>query len=242
MLRLGVMHTSPVLVSRNPESGDIGGIAVDLASDLARRLNVPLQVVPYATTAEMLNALEDSAWDVAFFAYHPEHRGVCFTAPFLESDGTYLVPSGSQVSQVADVDQDHMRVAVSANSALDLHLTRALRHAHLIRVPGAPAAAELLRAGKANVLAGIRQQLHKVAATLSGSKVLKGRFTVIQHALAFQAGRAAAVTTYLNAFIEDVKASGLAARVIEENGIKGVSVAPAARSHDRAPVSKWDAA
>jgi polar amino acid transport system substrate-binding protein len=38
----------------------------------------------------------------------------------------------------------------------------------------------------------------------------------------------AAGAKYLRGFVEDAKASGLVAKAIEENGVRGVSVAPAA--------------
>jgi polar amino acid transport system substrate-binding protein len=60
-----------------------------------------------------------------------------------------------------------------------------------------------------------------------GARVLAGRFTAVQQAVGTPRGRAAAAT-YLRQFVEDVKASGIVRKVIEKNGIRGVSVAAAA--------------
>ena len=223
-LRVGIMYTNPVLAARDPASGDLRGIAVDLARELGRRVNVPVELVGYETTAKMLDGMQAGAWDVAFSAADPAHAEISFTAPYIDTDGTFLVPAGSALRTIADVDRSGVRVAVSAKSSLDLNLSRGLQHARLIRIPGANAAAELLIAGKAHVLAGVRQQLVAVAAKLPGSRVLDGRFMVIQQALATPKGRGAGAS-YLREFVEDIKASGLVAQTIEKNGIRGASVA-----------------
>ena len=226
-LRVGIMYTNPVVSVRDPVSGNLSGIAVDLARELGRRVNMPVDLVGYETTASMMGALQTGAWDVAFSGYDPQQAGVSMTAPYVESDGIYLVPAGSPLRTIADVDRDGVRVAVSARSSLDLHLSRTLQHARLERIPGAGGAAELLIAGKADVLASVRQQIVRAAAKLPGSRVLDGRFMVIGQALATPTGRDAGAQ-YLRAFIEDVKASGLVAQLMEKHGISGASVSPGA--------------
>jgi polar amino acid transport system substrate-binding protein len=226
-LRVGIMYTNPVVSVRDPVSGNLSGIAVDLARELGRRVNVSVELVGYETTAALLVGLRAGAWDVAFSGYDPQRAELSMTAPYVESDGIYLVPAGSPLRTSADVDRDGVRVAVSARSSLDLHLTRSLQYARLERVPGAGGAAELLMAGKADVLASVRQQVVRVAAKLPGSRVLDGRFMVIGQALAIPAGREAGAQ-YLRVFIEDVKASGLVAQLMQQHGISGAAVSPGA--------------
>jgi polar amino acid transport system substrate-binding protein len=68
----------------------------------------------------------------------------------------------------------------------------------------------------------------KLAAVLPGSRILDGNFTVVRHTVGMPKGRAAAAA-YVRDVVEDVKASGLVAKWIEKSGVKGLSVAPAAR-------------
>jgi polar amino acid transport system substrate-binding protein len=226
-LRAAILRTSPVLAARDPVSGALSGIAVDLARELGTRIGVPVDIIGYDTTAGLLDDLHARAgWDIGFFSHDPEHKGVSFSAPYLECEGTYLVMDAAPLRTVADVDRDGVRIAVSARSSLDLHLSRHLRHAALERIPGAEAAAEIFRAGKTNALAGIKQQLVRVAAQVPGSRLLEGRFVVIRHALASPAGRDAGAA-YLRGFIEHAKASGLIAQLIRKHGIQGALVAPA---------------
>ena len=62
---------------------------------------------------------------------------------------------------------------------------------------------------------------------LPGARVLEGRFTAVQQAVGTPKARVAAAA-FLAAFIEEAKASGLVARLIERHGVRGVNVAPAA--------------
>lgn len=227
-LRVGIMYTNPVVVARDPKTGHLGGISVELARELGRRIDVPVELVGYETTAQMLGDLPAGAWDIAFTAIAPEHeKEINYTAPYLETEGTFLVPAGSALRTIADVDREGIRVAVSGRSSLDSHLSRSLKRAELVRIPGAVAAFELFRGGKADVLAGVRQRLIAVAPQLPGSRIMDGRFMVIQNAVAIPKNRAAGAK-YVREFMEDVKASGLVLQLIEQNGIRGAMVAPSA--------------
>lgn len=203
-------------------------MAVDLALELGRRSGVPVELVGYEAAGKMVEGLQTGAWDAAFLAVDPGRTGeISFTAPYIEIEGTYLVPAGSPLRAIADVDREGVRIGLAAKSAYDLFLSRSLQRAQLVRAPDPNAAFELLVAGKVEVLAGVKQTLVTNAGKLPGSRVVDGRFMAIHQALGMPKGRAAGAK-YLREFIEDVKASGLVARAIEKAGIRGVSVAPGA--------------
>src|SRR6266481_7241296 len=227
-LRVGINYGNPILAQRDAGSGELRGIAVDLGRELGKRVGAPVELVGFESAGKMFDAVKAGAWDMAFLAVDPERAGdISFTAPYIEIEGTYLVPAGSSVREVADVDRKGVRVGVSAKSAYDLFLSRSLQHAELVRGPTNNAGFELLLAGKVDVVAGIRQHLVANAQRLPGSRVLEGRFMAIQQALGTPKGRDVAAK-YLREFIEDAKASGLVAQAIERSGIRGVSVAPPA--------------
>lgn len=222
-LRVGINYGNPVLATRDP-SGELHGVAVDLARELARRVGVAVELVGYESAGKMFEAVKAGSWDAAFLAVDPGRAGeISFTAPYIEIEGTYLVPAGSPLRAIADVDRDGVRIAVSAKSAYDLFLSRTVKKAQLVRAPDPNASFELLVAGKADVVAGVRQPLVTNADKLPGSRVLDGRFMAIGQALGIPRGRAAGAK-YLQEFIEDVKASGFVARAIERAGVRGVSV------------------
>jgi polar amino acid transport system substrate-binding protein len=226
-LRVGVNYGNPVLATRDRVSGELQGVAVDLARELGKRLDVPVELVGFESAGQMVEGLKAGAWDVAFLAVDPGRAGeINFTAPYIEIEGTYLVPGGSLLRTIADVDRTGVRIGVSANSAYDLFLSRSLQHAELVRAADPTAAFELLGAGKVDVVAGVRQSLMANADKLPGARVFAGRFMAIQQALGIPKGRDEGAKV-LREFIEDVKASGLVARAIEKAGVRGVSVAPA---------------
>ena len=176
----------------------------------------------------MADGARNRDWDVAFLAADPDRAGeIAFTAPYLEIDTTYLVPSGSPLRTLDDVDREGIRIAVSEKSAYDLFLTRSLKRAQLIRIPGVNASVDFFFAGKLDALAGLKSLLIDVAAGHPGTRVLEGRFTTVQQAVGTPKSREAAAR-YLADFVEEIKASGLVARTIERNGVRGVSVAPPA--------------
>ena len=227
-LRVGLNYSNFLLVGKDPVSGNPRGLAVDLAQELGRRASVPVEFVGYDAPGKMADAAKTGAWDIAFLGAEPARATeIAFTAAYLEIDATYLVPAGSPLRSIADVDRDGVRISVSNKSAYELFLSRTLQRAQLMRVDGVDASFERFVADKLEVLAGLRPRLVTDAQKLPGSRVLEGRFTAIQQAIGTPKGRDAGAQ-YLREFVEDVKASGLVAKAIERNGVRGVSVAPKA--------------
>ncbi len=219
-LRVGIMYTNPVVVARDAKSGELSGVAVDLARELGRRSGLPVELVGYETAARMLGDLNADKWDIAFTGVDPDGDGsIAFTQPYLDSDGTFLVLNQSPLRAIADVDREGVRVAVSEKSTLDLTLTRTLKRAQIVRAPGAGGALNLFNAGKADVLAGVRQQLLSVQAKNPQARIMAGRFMVIAQGIALPQARAKAAG-YLNAFIDDARSSGLLAQAIERHAVR----------------------
>jgi polar amino acid transport system substrate-binding protein len=200
------------------------GVAVDLAGELGRRLALPLEIIGFDSAGKLFDAIKTGAWDVAFLAIDPGRATeVDFTAPYVEIEGTYLLPPGSTIRRIAEVDKQGVRVGVSGGSAYDLFLSRNLKHAHIVRAASPDAAFPLVISGAVDALAGVRQHLVANSAKFPGSRVLEERFMAIQQALGIPKGRDRAAG-YLREFIDDVKASGFVARAIEKHGVGGVTV------------------
>ena len=222
-LRVGINFGNALLATKD-EKGVTGGIAVDLAKELARRVGAPLDIVSFDSAGRMADGAKAGAWDVAFLATDPDRAGeIAFTSPYLEVDATYLVPAGSNLRSIEDVDRQGVRISVSDKSAYDLFLTRTLKRAELVRAPGPNPSIDLFFANKLDALAALKPVLIDLADKHPGTRVLDGRFTVVQQAVGTPKGRDAAAK-YLGEFVADVKASGSLAKTIEKNGVRGVSV------------------
>jgi polar amino acid transport system substrate-binding protein len=223
-LRVGINYANPVLARKDPASGELHGVAPDLGHELGRRIAVPVDLVPFESAGKMFDALQAGAWDVAFLAIDPKRAdAIDFTAPYVEIEGTYLVPAGSPLRTVADVDRAGIRVGASAGSAYDLFLSRTLQRAQLVRAGSPDAAFELIVSGKVDVLGGVRQHLVAAAAKLPGSRVFDDRFMAIEQALGIPKGHEEGAR-YLREFIEEMKASGFVKRALEKAGVGGVKV------------------
>src|SRR3989304_4472994 len=106
-LRVGINYGNPVLATRDAVSGELRGGAGDLALELGRRVGGPPDPLAFESAGKMFDAVKASAWDVAFLAIDPGRADqISFTAPYIEIEGTYLVPPGSPLRALADVDPE----------------------------------------------------------------------------------------------------------------------------------------
>jgi polar amino acid transport system substrate-binding protein len=224
MLRVGVNLGNFLLVSKQTADG-IGGIVPDLAQELARRLGVAVKLVTYPQAGPVADAATTGAWDVAFIGAEPQRASaIDFTEPYIEIEATYLVPAGSPIRSIAEVDRKGVRIAVASRSAYDLWLARNIKQAELVRAEGIEGSYQLFAKEKLDVLAGLKPRLLQDREKLPGARILEGRFTAVQQAIGTPKGRPAAAA-YLREFAKDIKASGLVDRLIERHNVQGVSVA-----------------
>ncbi|WNF31011.1 ABC transporter substrate-binding protein [Streptomyces sp. C11-1] len=227
-LRASINLGNPILAGRDAETGEPGGVSVDLAREFGRRLGVPVELVVFERAALSVDAVKAGRADIGFFAADPARgEGLRFTAPYVLIEGSYLVPDASPITENGQVDREGTRISVGSGSAYDLFLTRGIRRAEIVRFQGAGPALAALRAGEVEVAAGIRQLLEGEAARAVGVRVLPGRFMVIQQAMGTPEGRGTAAQELLAAFVEEMKAGGFVADALKRHGVEGATVAPA---------------
>jgi polar amino acid transport system substrate-binding protein len=200
-LRVGINYGNFLLVNKDEPSGEYRGIAVDLARELGRRLGVPIELVAFETAGKMADAVKAGAWDAAFLGNEPARANeIAFSPAYLEIEAGYLVPAGSPIRSIPEVDRDGVRIAVADKSAYDLYLSRSIRHAKLLRTQGIDASYDLFVKEKLEALSGLKPRLLKDAAKLPGSRVLDGRFTAVQQSIGTPRAREAGAT-YLREFV-----------------------------------------
>ncbi len=230
-VRVAINFGNPVLAQKDPASGEPRGVSADLARELGRQLGVPVEFVTYPGAGQVFDALATGAWDVCFLAVDPVRAaGIDFTAPYVLIEGTYLVPADSPLRAIDDVDRDGVRVAVGRGSAYDLYLTRALKHAALVRAPTSAEALALFKTDRLEAAAGVRQPLVAFAETHTEVRVIGGRFMAIEQAMGTPKGRASTGLRYLREFIEKMKSTGFIAGALKASGQGDATVAPAATS------------
>ena len=224
-LRVAINIGNTVLAQKDA-AGLPKGITVDLAHELARRLGVAIALVTFDAAGKVFDAMKRGVWDIAFLAVEPVRAAeIDFTAPYVLIEGTYMVPKGSSLKAIADVDRSGVRIAVATGSAYDLYLTRTIKHATLVRAPTGPAALAMFVRDKLEAAGGVKQPLVEFAAANPAVRVMEGRFMAIQQAMGMPKGRAAAAR-YLRGFVEEMKATGFVADALKRSNQPDAVVAP----------------
>ena len=224
-LRAAINFGNTVLAHRGPTLETSGGVSVEISRELARRLNVPLELIAYDGAGAVVADAKNAVWDVAYMAIDPlRARDVGYTAAYVLIEGGYLVLNESPIATIDDVDKPGVRMTVGNRSAYDLYLTRTIKHAEILRESTSVAAIDLFVREKIDVAAGVKASLIDYAATHAGVRVLDGRFMVIEQAMVTVHGPQAVAA--IAELIEELKASGFVARVLEETGQAEASVAP----------------
>jgi polar amino acid transport system substrate-binding protein len=228
VLRAGINLSNFLLVTGKSASGDPEGVAPDMAREIAGRLGVPVKYVPFKTPGELADAAATNTWDIGLIGAEPQRaEKITFTAAYCEIEATYLVPAGSPLKAIADVDKPGIRIAVTGRAAYGLWLDRNIKQAQLVKTDSLDSAFEKFVADKLDALAGLRPRLISDVKKLPGARILDGQFTAVQQAVGTERKNVAAAE-FLRKFVEEAKASGLVARLIAKHKVVGLSVAPPA--------------
>ena len=227
-LRAGINLSNFLLVTGKAANGDPQGVSPDMAAAIAAKLGVPLELVPYKTPGELADQAGNNQWDIGLIGAEPQRaETIAFTAAYCEIEATYLVPAGSPLQAIGDVDKPGVKIAVTGRSAYGLWMDRNVTKATLVRSDTLDSAFEQFVAQKLDALAGLRPRLIQDVTKLPGAKILDGQFTAVQQAVGTPRKNAVAAS-WLAAFVEEAKASGLVASLIAKHKAVGLSVAPKA--------------
>jgi polar amino acid transport system substrate-binding protein len=223
ILRAGINMSNFLLVTGRSASGDPQGVSPSMAAAIAERLGVPIKYVPFPKPGELADQAGRDVWDIGLIGAEPSRaEKIAFTAAYAEIEATYMVPAGSPLKTIADVDKPGVRIAVNARSAYDLWLERNIRQATLVR---SSTALDQFINEKLEAYAGLRPGLINDVKKLPGAVILDGQFTAVQQAVGTGKANTAAAQ-WLRTFVEEAKASGLVAKFIEQHKVVGLSVAP----------------
>ena len=228
VLRAGINLSNFLLVTGRTASGDPVGVAPDMAGAIAESLGVPIKLVPFKSPGELADQAGKDIWDIGLIGAEPQRAAVMtFSAAYVEIEATYMVPPGSPITSIDQVDRKGVKVVTSARSAYGLWLENNIKNAELIQIAGLDGAFNKFKDDKIDVLAGLRPGLMKDIAKMPGATILPGKFSAVQQAVGCNKP-AAEGARYIAHFVENAKKSGLVASLIEKHKVKGLSVAPPA--------------
>jgi polar amino acid transport system substrate-binding protein len=229
VLRAGINLSNFLLVTGRSANAEPEGVSPDMALALATELGIPLKLVPYKSPGELGDAVDKNEWDIGNIGAEPlRAQKIAFSAAYCEIEATYLVPAGSPLKKIADVDQKGVRIVVSARSAYELWLTRNIKNATLVLAEGLGGALDKFIDEKFDALAGLRPGLITDIKKVPGGTILDGQFTAVQQAIGTQKSKIKSAA-YIADFVERQKKSGAVAKLIEKHGVVGrLMVAPPA--------------
>lgn len=229
VLRAGINMSNFLLVTGETPNGDPDGVSPDMARAIADKLGVPCTLLPFNTPAEVSDAAGKNIWDIGNIGAEPQRAEVMdFTAAYVEIEATYLVPAGSPIQSIEEVDREGVRIAHPPRSAYGLWLANNIKHATLVPAEGLAGSFDLFVNEGLEALAGLRPGLINDIEKLPGARLLDGQFSAVQQAVGVNKGNDAAYA-FVKEFVEESKASGFVARLISKHGVEGrLSVAPPA--------------
>jgi polar amino acid transport system substrate-binding protein len=226
-LRAAYLTTNPAQVIRDPASGELRGVAVDLARELARRRGVTATLMGLDSPQGVIEAVREKKADIGFVAYNPERAGpVEFSQPYMLVQQTFLVPAGSAIRSVADLDRPGLKIGATRADSIALYLRRNLKQAQLVELTAmSPAEVRrLLGDGTVDAFGANRQRLTDVLQGAADVRLLPDDLYGVEQTIIVPAGRRDMLDA-VNLFIDETRRSGFIDAAIRRSGAIGIAVA-----------------
>jgi polar amino acid transport system substrate-binding protein len=220
-LRIGVYVGSPTSMVRDPSSGEPRGVSLELGEAMAQRLGLQAERVEFRKLTDVLAAIR--AGTVDFTVTHAtavRAKEMDFTAPVLAVELGYLVPAGSTISALADVDRPGVRVGATQGSSTQRALPPQLHHAMIVAAPTLKAGTEMLARGQLDAFATNKAILFHMSQALPGSHVLAGHWGLEEMAIAIPKAHEDGMP-FVKAFAADAVSGGLVAHAAARAGLRG---------------------
>ena len=227
-LRAVYLATNPAQAVKDSATGEIRGASADLARELGKRHNMPVQLIPSANPATVIEAVAKGEADIGFVAFAPERVGaVEFSQVYMLVQQSFIVPDTSRIKSVKDIDAAGLRISGGAGDSVTLYMKRKLKQARLIETDNTPADAKRkFAAGEIDAFGANRQRLTTMLKDMPGYRLLPDSLFGVTQTIIVPKGKAE-VLAGVNRFIDDARASGFLQSAIDKSGIVGLSAAPA---------------
>ena len=221
-IRMGVFPSFQY--SKGP-GGEPRGLAIGITRALASRLGIgEVITVEYPTPPQVVQCVKTGGCDLGFMLIDPARAAeVDFTPAFVRSDFTYLLPAGSAIRDAADVDRPGIRIAAVQGHASTAALLRIVKQAEPVFADEYEPTFELLRSGRADAFASIREMLLQYSARLPGSRVLEDSYQSNLAGVAVPKSNAGRLS-YISDFLDGMKRDGSLQRIIDGAELRGIEV------------------
>jgi polar amino acid transport system substrate-binding protein len=220
-LRIAVYPGAPTSLVSDAANSEMRGVGHDLGKAMALRLGVSFEITVYPNNANALDAVKSGRADFGFTnASASRAKDMDFGPPLFAVEQGYLVPAGSAIRTIDDIDRTGVRVAVTQGSTSESVLSKALRSATITRAANIAVAREMLAGRQADAFATNKAILFGMSDSLPGARILDGRWGLENFAIAVPKGREAGMP-FLRRFSEEAMADGTVKRAVERAGLRG---------------------
>jgi polar amino acid transport system substrate-binding protein len=227
-LRAGIVAApaGSVFFAVKDAKGEPHGVAVDLMAALAEALKLPLALQVYDNSGQVTDAVASGACDVAFMPRDATREGkVDFGPAYFIIGSTYLVPAGSKIKTIEEVNRPGVRVVGISNTTTVRSARRTAPNASVEEVPSVELMTQMAASGQGDAFALSHDSFAGLLPKLPGARVLEGNFQQTGISVAVPKGRPAALKI-VSGLLEDLKKSGVVRRALDKAGFKDAEVAP----------------
>ena len=229
-LRAGVVvsPTASAFFAIRDSQDEVKGVTIDLVHAFAEALRLPLALQVYDNSGQVTEAVASGACDLAFMPRDAAREAkVDFGPAYYFISSTYLVPAGSAIRSIDEVNRPGVRIVAIANTTTARSARRTAPQAFVQEVPSVEQMTELARTGQGDAFALSHDSFAGLLPKLPGARVLAGHFQQTGIAVAVPKGRPAALRV-ASGLLEDAKKSGLLRRALDAAGFRDAEVAPPA--------------
>lgn len=206
--------------------GGVKGVTVDLFNGFAQTLKLPFDMQVFENSGQVTDAVASGSCDLAFMPRDPAREAkVDFGPAYYLISSTYLVPAGSKIQSIDEVNRSGVRIVAIANTTTARSARRTAPNASVEEVPSVDLMTEMASKGQADAFALSHDSFAGLLPKLPGARVLAGHFQQTGIAVAVPKGRPAALKL-ASELTEDAKKSGLVRRALDAAGFKDAEVAP----------------
>jgi polar amino acid transport system substrate-binding protein len=227
-LRGGVV-TAPVasaFFAIRDGKGELRGVTVDLIRSFATALKLPLALQVYDNSGQVTDAVATEECDVAFMPQDAERaKRVDFGPVYYFIESTYLVPAGSAIKSIDEVNRPGRRIIAISNTTTARSARRTAPSADVEEVASVEQMTKLAKLGQGDAFALSHDSFAGLLPKLPGARVLPGNFQQTGIAIAVPKGRPVALKI-ASELLEIAKTSGVVRRALDAAGFREASVAP----------------
>ena len=219
VLRAAINMSNFLLVSGQTESGQPDGLSPDVANELARRLGVFCELIPFEGPGLLADAAGCDIWDIGNIAIEPERAEVIeFSYPYIQIDANFMTRKGSTLANNEDVNKQRVEIVLYNRSAYDLWLKENYTAPSYLRFSSIGESVFAFEEGQGDVLACLKPKLMAMQSDQPNYQIIDPPFTAIRQAIGLNKGHPEALG-FVNETIAVLLANGFVADSLKRHGV-----------------------